>query len=88
MGEREEIERSSMSETTVQIIGVGLLILIVLFGIAKMKSPDKGSDTIGAVMEEIQKVLEPQVKQVREAKEKKNLEEKQNKKGDDKKSAA
>lgn len=72
-----------MSETTVEIIGVGLLILVAVIGIVNMKSPRTGSDSIGIMVEEIQKVFEPQVKHVRKAKEKKNIEEKQNKKGED-----
>lgn len=77
-----------MSETMVQVIGVGILILVVLIGISKMKSPDKGSDSMGVVIEEIQKVMEPKVSQIRKLKEKGNVEAKQNKKGDDKNPAA
>lgn len=73
-----------MNETLVEILGVGLLILIAVIGIVRMKSPRKGADSIGVVVEEIQKVLEPQVKQIRKANEKKNIEEKQNKGGQDK----
>lgn len=68
-----------MSETRVEIIGVGLLLVIVTIGIVTMKSPSKGADSMGIVMEEIQKVMEPQVKQIREVKGKKNVEEKQKK---------
>ena len=71
-----------MTETMVEIIGVGLLLLIVIFGIINMKSPDKGADSMGVVIEEIQKAMEPQVKQVRQAKAKMNMEEKQKKSGD------
>lgn len=79
-----------MSETMVEIIGVGLLLLVVVIGIVNMKSPNKGADSIGVVMEEIQKVMEPQVKQIREAKGKKNVEEKQKQKknGEDENTAA
>ena len=77
-----------MSETMVQVIGVGLLILVAVFGISRMQSPTKGSDSMGVVIEEIQKALEPKVSQIRKAKEKGNVEAKQNKKGDDKNPAA
>jgi membrane protein involved in colicin uptake len=77
-----------MTENLVEIIGVGLLLLVVILGIVNMKSPGKGADSMGIVMEEIQKVMEPQVKQIREAKRKKNVEEKQKKNGEDEKPAA
>jgi hypothetical protein len=73
-----------MSENLILIIGVGLLVVIAIVGIINMKSPNKGADSMGIVMEEIQKVMEPQVKQIREAKGKKNVEEKQKKTGEDK----
>jgi hypothetical protein len=72
-----------MTETWVEIIGVGLLIVIAIAAIANMKSPSRGADSMGVVIEELQKSLEPQVKQIRKAKEKKNIEEKQGKKGMD-----
>ena len=77
-----------MTETMVEIIGVGLLFLVVVLGIVNMKSPSKGADSMGVVIEEIQKVMEPQVKQIREAKAKKNVEQKQRKNGEDEKTAA
>lgn len=77
-----------MTETMIQIIGVGLLLLVVILSIVNMKSPSKGADSMGVVMEEIQKAMEPQVKQIREAKGKKNMEQKRNKKGDDDKPSA
>ena len=76
-----------MTETMVEIIGVGLLLLVAVLGIVNMKSPNKGADSMGVVMEEIQKAMEPQVKQIREAKGKKNVEEKQKKNGEDEKPA-
>jgi hypothetical protein len=58
-----------MSETWIQIIGVGVFVLIVLFGILRMKSPAKGGDAMTVVIEELQKAIDPQVKQIRQAKE-------------------
>lgn len=58
-----------MSETWIQIIGVGVFVLIVLFGITRMQSPSKGGDAITGVIESLQKAIDPQVKQIRQAKE-------------------
>jgi hypothetical protein len=77
-----------MTETLVEIIGIGLLLLVVVVGIVKMKSPTRGADSLGVVIEEIQKAMEPQVKQIREAKGKKNMDQKQKKNGEDGKPAA
>lgn len=77
-----------MTETMAEIIGVGLLLMVAVVGIVKMKSPGRGADSMGVVIEEIQKAMEPQVKQIREAKGKKNVEEKQKKNGEDEKPSA
>ncbi len=65
-----------MTETMFEINRVGLLLLVVVLGIDNMNSPQKGADSMGVVMEEIQKVMEPQIKQIREAGGKKYVEQK------------
>ena len=73
-----------MSETAIQLLGVGAFLLIALFAITRMKSPSKGGDAAAAVIEEIQKTFDPQVKEIRQARKKTAQEKKIRKAGDDK----
>jgi hypothetical protein len=57
-----------MSQDMVEALCVGVFAVIIIVGIVRMKSPSKGADQMGAVIEGIQKVLEPGAKQIRQAK--------------------
>jgi hypothetical protein len=71
-----------MSETWIQVIGVSVFLLIVLFAITRMKSPSKGADAMSAILEETEKILSPKVKELRQAKEKAKREGRIRKAGD------
>lgn len=73
-----------MSETAIQILGVGVFLLLAIIAIARMKSPSKGGDAAAGIIEEIQKTFDPQVKEVRLARKKMAQEKKLRKAGDDK----
>lgn len=59
-----------MSETWIQIVGVTIFMAIVLIAILRMRSPSKGGDAMSSVLEETEKILNPKVKEMREAKDK------------------
>jgi hypothetical protein len=59
-----------MNETIMNILIVAVVCLVMITGIVKMKSPEKGSDAMASILAEIQQVVEPQAKQVVEAKKK------------------
>jgi hypothetical protein len=59
-----------MSGTWIQILCVGVLVLILVLGIVRMKSPSKGGDAMSSVLEETEKILNPKVKEMRQAKDK------------------
>jgi hypothetical protein len=71
-----------MNETWFQIGIVSVVLVLAVIGIATMKSPSKGGDAMSGVISEIQKAVEPQVKEMREAGKKSEIKVKK-KSGDD-----
>ena len=59
-----------MSQTGIQIIGVAIFLSLALIAIMRMRSPSKGGDAMSSVLEETEKILNPKVKEMRQAKEK------------------
>lgn|GEM_PF-6466530 len=55
-----------MNETWIQIGIVSLVALVAITGIVRMKSPSKGGDSMSSIINEIQKVIEPQAKEIQE----------------------